>query len=133
MDSPTHYMHWTGADRVHVHAYVAAALFEEVDTGGQSREWQLRCARGISERWQKCPCCTSKEGWLALALSERQSRGRHLVGKAPEEQRDDDGAPQLGHDVEQAVRPVAHDGDGAGEARAPLLEQLGAELCTRGR
>merc|ERR1719327_1432184 len=37
--------------------------------------------------------------------------GADLVGEAPEEHRDDDGAPELGHDVEEAVGPVPQDGD----------------------
>lgn len=55
----------------------------------------------------------------------------HLVGKAPEEERDDDGAPQLGHDVEEAEGPVAQDGDGAHEAHTQRLQQLLREGCNR--
>ena len=55
----------------------------------------------------------------------------HLVGKAPEEEGHHDGAPQLGHDVEEAERPVAQDCDRSHQPRAILLEQPLAEGCTQ--
>ena len=46
-------------------------------------------------------------------------KGLHLVGKPPEQERDDDGSPQLCHDIEEAEGPVPEDGDGTSKARAP--------------
>merc|ERR1719313_2140541 len=54
--------------------------------------------------------------------------GADLVGEAPEEHRDDDGAPELGHDVEEAVGPVPQDGDRGREPGPRLLQQPLGEL-----
>lgn len=40
----------------------------------------------------------------------------YLIGESPEEHGDDDAAPELGHDIEEAEAPDAEDGDGAQEA-----------------
>lgn len=53
----------------------------------------------------------------------------NLVGKTPEEQGHNHGAPELSHDVEEAEGPVAQDGDGPGEARTHSDQQLFREGC----
>ena len=68
-----------------------------------------------------------------LGLSDRA----HFVGQAPEEHRDDDGAPELGGAVEQREGPVLDDcgGQGAGRLRraGQATQGLGGEVQAGGR
>jgi hypothetical protein len=75
--------------------------------------------------------CTAMTGGAGgqQACSEHAAAA-HLVSKAPEQHGHHHGAPQLGHHVEQAVCPVAQDGNGASEAGASLLQQVLAERCS---
>ncbi len=67
----------------------------------------------------------------AAGAGARGERAR-LVGKAPEQQGDDDRAPELRHDVEQAEAPVAQDGDRPGEAHARARVQPVRQRWGRG-
>eukprot|EP00952_Eustigmatos_sp_NYUAD-ZCMA_P007003 29873-Eustigmatos_ZCMA.PRE.1 len=63
--------------------------------------------------------------------------GGHLVGEAPEQQRDHHRAPKLRHGVEHCVCPVADDGDGPCEGdrqlgRQPVGERIGMEKAAVG-
>mmetsp|Transcript_39229 Transcript_39229/g.47508 ORF Transcript_39229/g.47508 Transcript_39229/m.47508 type:complete len:583 (+) Transcript_39229:534-2282(+) len=63
--------------------------------------------------------------------------GGNLVGESPEEDGNHDGTPQLSHDVEQAVGPVAENGDRTKEAlsgpvKGSLTEFCGVENITHG-
>ena len=60
----------------------------------------------------------------------RVLQARGLVGHAPEQQREDDVAPELARDVEQRVDPVGDDGDAA---RQPLRQRRGERGGGRGR
>mmetsp|Transcript_5666 Transcript_5666/g.14450 ORF Transcript_5666/g.14450 Transcript_5666/m.14450 type:complete len:476 (+) Transcript_5666:346-1773(+) len=51
-----------------------------------------------------------------------------LVGEAPEEHRHDDGAPQLCHHVEKAVRPIAYNCNGTHEPWSKFVEQVDTEF-----
>ena len=57
------------------------------------------------------------------------SKGAHLVGKAPEEKGDDNRSPELGHDVEQAEAPIPQDGNGRRSLAPGRCQQPFAECC----
>ena len=66
--------------------------------------------------------------WVDEKASEL-GRNTHLVGKAPEQQRHDDGSPKLGHDIKEAECPVAQDGNRPCKPRPRPLQQPLGELC----
>lgn len=54
--------------------------------------------------------------------------GSNLIGKAPEKNRDHDGTPQLCHDIEEAVGPVANDSNGTCKTRTSGFQKFFAEF-----
>ena len=96
-----------------------------VDAGGQAGADLGEDLDGAAGEDEGHVGAQAKQGVELLGLVHRGD----LVGKAPEQHGHHHGAPQLGHHVEQAVGPVADDGDGARPAGAHLRQQRLGPLC----
>lgn len=92
--------------------------------------WDASCTPDCLSRGDQCNVGTQTEERVELLCLVDGGDG---VGKAPEQDRDDHGAPELSHDVEHAVCPVAKDGNGSRPALTALVQKINTVLCMQSK